>query len=115
MRAQFLPVKVRRPRQRRPSAAAMTASPAPEAGAEAYRLSRIQAEGWHAAHRVAANTLDGLDGTQIESLNPYASDPERTRWHTGFMSALIPESREDSLPSPRDRSGDGAEQDEQDI
>lgn len=55
---------------------------------EAYRLSRIQAEGWNAAHRIAASTLDALDGAQIESLNPYASAPERTRWNAGFRSAL---------------------------
>jgi lipase chaperone LimK len=68
----------------------MTVSPA-STGArdEAYRLSRIQAEGWNAAHRVAEGTLDRLDATQAESLNPYASDPERTRWSAGFTSALV--------------------------
>jgi hypothetical protein len=30
-----------------------------------------------------------IDTTQIESLNPYASDPERTRWRAGFTSALV--------------------------
>jgi hypothetical protein len=81
---------VRKARARRAAAPAMTASPAsegPSAG-EAYRLSRIQAEGWNAAHRVAASTLDRLDTTQIESLNPYASDPERARWRAGFTNAL---------------------------
>jgi hypothetical protein len=70
----------------------MTTSPTSKGAtaSEAYRLSRIQAEGWNAAHRVAASTLDRLDGTQIESLNPYASDPERTRWNAGFTSALVP-------------------------
>lgn len=80
-----------------PSAKVRLASP-PRAGAspvcnpasdgEAYRLSRIQAEGWNAAHRIAASALDTLVGTDIESLNPYASDPERTRWKAGFRSAL---------------------------
>ncbi len=55
---------------------------------EAYRLSRIHAEGWNAAHRIVGSTLDALDGVQVESLNPYASDPERTRWNAGFTSAL---------------------------
>lgn len=55
---------------------------------EAYRLSRIHAEGWNAAHRIAASTLDALDRAQIDSLNPYASAPERTRWNAGFRSAL---------------------------
>jgi hypothetical protein len=55
---------------------------------EAYRLSRIQAEGWNAANRIAVSALDKLDGTQIKFLNPYKSDPERNRWSTGFRSAL---------------------------
>ncbi|HEX3945655.1 MAG TPA: hypothetical protein VHW69_16370 [Rhizomicrobium sp.] len=69
----------------------MTASPMRMGAndADAYRLSRIQAEGWNAAHRIAASTFDRLDGTtHIESLNPYKSDPERTRWSIGFTSAL---------------------------
>jgi hypothetical protein len=64
-------------------------SKAASSGAEAYRLSRIQAEGWNAAHRVGASTLDKLDIAQIESLNPYAADPERKRWSAGFTSALL--------------------------
>ena len=85
------PVKVRAARPLR-AAPAMTTSPASKGASagEAYRLSRIQAEGWNAAHRVAASTLDRLDETQIESLTPYASDPERTRWNAGFTSALVP-------------------------
>jgi len=55
---------------------------------DAYRLSRIQAEGWNAAHRITASTLDKLDGRQIELLNPHKSDPERTRWSAGFANAL---------------------------
>lgn len=55
--------------------------------AEAYRLSRIQAEGWNAAHMIDASALDKLDATQIEILNPYPCDPERTRWRTGFTTA----------------------------
>ena len=56
--------------------------------ADAYRLSRIQAEGWNAARGIATSALDRVDGTQIELLNPYKSDPERMRWSTGFRSAL---------------------------
>ena len=75
-------------RRRDPSAAsALTRVQAPSDG-EAYRLSRIQAEGWNAAHGMAASALDKLDETQIELLNPYKSDPERMRWSTGFRSAL---------------------------
>jgi hypothetical protein len=87
--AQLLPTKVPRQSSRRSSASAVTAVVRKRASAgEAYRLSRIQAEGWNAAHRIAASTLDRLDETQIELLNPYVSDPERTRWSAGFTSAL---------------------------
>ena len=72
-----------------PPAKVGTTRPSPEAmGGGAYRLSRIQAEGWTAAHRIAVSALDKLDGTQIELLNPYKSDPERTRWSAGFANAL---------------------------
>ena len=84
------PAKFRRARPRRTDGWAVTASPVSEGASagQAYRLSRIQAEGWNAAHRVAASTLESLDGQQIESLNPYACDPERARWRAGFRSAL---------------------------
>jgi hypothetical protein len=42
-----------------------------------FRLSRIYAQGWN-----AARALHGA-----ESPNPYASDPERQRWQTGFSDA----------------------------
>jgi hypothetical protein len=86
----FLPVRTRRPRPRRSGASPRSALPSNDASiGEAYRLSRIHAEGWNAAHRIAARTFDRLDGTtHIESLNPYKSDPERTRWSIGFTSAL---------------------------
>ena len=92
MSAPSPPAKVRRARPRRADASALTGSPVSEGASvgEAYRLSRIQADGWNAAHGAAASTLDKLDETQIESLNPYASDPERTRWSAGFTSALLP-------------------------
>ena len=70
------------------SAASALASVRVPSDGEAYRLSRIQAEGWNAAHGIAASALDKLDETQIELLNPYKSDPERMRWSTGFRSAL---------------------------
>jgi hypothetical protein len=82
--------KVRQARLRQADGSAVTASPMPGRAhdADAYRLSRIQAEGWNAARVIAASALDKLDATQIELLNPYKSDPERTRWSTGFTSAL---------------------------
>jgi hypothetical protein len=77
--------KVRSAYSRRASASQVRKA---SSAGEAYRLSRIQAEGWNAAHRIAATALDTLNGAEIESLNPYASDPERTRWNAGFRSAL---------------------------
>jgi hypothetical protein len=87
--AQLLPTKGPGQGSRRSSASAVTAPVRKSASAsEAYRLSRIQAEGWNAAHRGAASTLDRLDETQIQLLNPYVSDPEKARWSAGFTSAL---------------------------
>jgi hypothetical protein len=54
----------------------------------AFRLSRIFAEGWNAAHALPANERDGLDQRGVEALNPYAAEPERSRWSEGFEKAL---------------------------
>ena len=90
MSAPFPPSKVRSARPRRANASATRASGLRDASnaGEAYRLSRIQAEGWNAAHGMAASALDRVDKAQIELLNPYKSDPERMLWSTGFRSAL---------------------------
>jgi hypothetical protein len=53
-----------------------------------YRLSRIFAEGWNAAHAMSANESDGLEPWHVAALNPYATEPERTRWSEGFEKAL---------------------------
>jgi hypothetical protein len=59
------------------------------AGADqAYRLSRVQAEGWNAAKRAASKAPDISDSAKIDSLNPYPADPERARWKAGFAYAL---------------------------
>lgn len=55
---------------------------------EAFRLSRIEAEGWNAARRASVALLAQLDGEKIAALNPYTSDPEQTRWNAGFANAL---------------------------
>lgn len=55
---------------------------------ESYRLSRVQTEGWHAAQEFSSDRLDSLGTTEIQTLSPYKSDPERARWMTGFRSAL---------------------------
>lgn len=54
---------------------------------EAFRLSRIQAAGWNAARGVPPSRLADLDEEGIAALNPYARDPERSRWRQGFDSA----------------------------
>ena len=43
----------------------------------AFRLSRIYAEGWNTARRMDADA----------ALNPYHTEPERTRWNKGFAEA----------------------------
>jgi hypothetical protein len=53
-----------------------------------FRLSRIQAEGWKAARGLPLVGRKNFDATKMESLNPYSTGPERTRWAEGFMSAL---------------------------
>jgi hypothetical protein len=54
----------------------------------AFRLSRIQAEGWNAARRIATAELAELNDQDVEALNPYQEDSERIRWNAGFQSAL---------------------------
>jgi hypothetical protein len=51
----------------------------------AFRLSRIQAEGWNTARKFL---LSDLDETKIAALNPYKEASEKARWHTGFTGAL---------------------------
>ena len=51
----------------------------------AFRLSRIQAEGWNAARKFL---LDDIDEAKIAALNPYREPSEKARWHTGFTGAL---------------------------
>lgn len=44
-----------------------------------FHLSRIYAQGWNAAR--------GVWKADRAPANPYASDPERSRWQAGFGSA----------------------------
>jgi hypothetical protein len=53
-----------------------------------FRLSRIYAEGWNKARKLSANESDGLDIRRVAALNPYAAEPERTRWSEGFAKAM---------------------------
>ena len=48
--------------------------------AQAFRASRILAEGWNAAR---ANALD----TRPAAPNPYPPGPEHARWNEGFTQA----------------------------
>lgn len=52
-----------------------------------FDLSRIQAEGWNTA-RAYLVFGDPSDVKKIASLNPYRGAVERSRWFTGFNSAL---------------------------
>lgn len=63
---------------------------------EAFRLSRIEAEGWNAARRVPLAVLTQLDRPKIAALNPYARDPEQMRWTAGFANALASWQRQDA-------------------
>jgi hypothetical protein len=55
---------------------------------EAFRLSRIYAEGWNAANKLAASECDALDLEKMAMLNPYALESDRSRWTKGFTRAL---------------------------
>ena len=46
-------------------------------GPAGFRESRIYAEGWNAARK-----------SSKPASNPYASDPERSRWLEGYTKAL---------------------------
>lgn len=54
----------------------------------AFLLSRIYAEGWNAANRLSAKESDDLNLWKVAALNPYANEPERSRWSDGFAKAL---------------------------
>lgn len=52
-----------------------------------FQLSRIYAQGWNAARTGRAK--------QDAARNPYAADPERTRWLEGFAAASGNKDRDD--------------------
>jgi hypothetical protein len=53
-----------------------------------FRLSRVYAEGWNAANNLTADECDRLNPAQMAALNPYAADPEKSRWNEGFAAFL---------------------------
>jgi hypothetical protein len=54
----------------------------------AFRLSRVEAEGWNEAQRRMTDEALTADEDRISRLNPHAADPERARWHAGFSNAV---------------------------
>ena len=54
----------------------------------AFRLSRIYAEGWNAAQKMSLVDDQGLDGSAGQALNPYRTEPQRSRWAEGFAKAM---------------------------
>ena len=55
---------------------------------DTFRLSRIYAEGWNTANRLATREVEVLDLGNLATLNPYTLVVERTRWTSGFSDAL---------------------------
>ncbi len=54
----------------------------------AFRLSRVFAEGWNKARELPDSARDELDPSRIAALNPYAAEPEKSRWSDGFKKAI---------------------------
>lgn len=54
----------------------------------AFRLSRIYAEGWNKAKRISLNENGEFDAAQLAALNPYITEPQRSRWAEGFAKAI---------------------------
>jgi ribosome modulation factor len=54
---------------------------------QAFRLSRVYAEGWNAAKKESLIESDGGNGGR-KTANPYAIDPQRSRWERGFADAM---------------------------
>ena len=55
-----------------------------------FQLSRVFAQGWNAARA-------GLD----EAINPYAGEPEQSRWNDGYRGALEQPHAGAKFPSKR--------------
>jgi hypothetical protein len=52
-------------------------------GLSAFRRSRIYAQGWSAAREPSIR-----DVLPKGAVNPYASEPEKSRWDEGYANAL---------------------------
>ncbi len=55
---------------------------------DSFRLSRIYAQGWNTAHGLSSEEREGLEPGGAAARNPYAGEPERSRWSEGFAKAL---------------------------
>ncbi len=55
---------------------------------EIFKLSRIYARGWNAANTMSANDYSQINPAKLTALNPYASEPQRSRWNDGFQAAI---------------------------
>jgi hypothetical protein len=53
-----------------------------------FKLSRIYAEGWNMAKALPADESADIQLDRVAALNPYAAEPERSRWDEGFSNAL---------------------------
>jgi hypothetical protein len=53
-----------------------------------FYLSRIEANGWNAAHSVMQGENPDISDASVAKFNPYSSGPERDRWLIGFGNAL---------------------------
>lgn len=53
-----------------------------------FQLSRIYAEGWNIAIKLSAEDAAAMDAPAIAARNPYANEPELSRWRDGFAAAL---------------------------
>jgi hypothetical protein len=53
-----------------------------------FELSRIHAQGWNTASKLPLEEGLAMNATAIAALNPYANEPELSRWNEGFAAAL---------------------------
>jgi hypothetical protein len=54
----------------------------------AFRLSRLYAEGWNVANKLTAEESNDFDAKKMAALNPYSEDPERAKWSEGFSAFM---------------------------
>lgn len=54
----------------------------------AFRLSRVYAQGWNKAHELSPTDRAQVDLCGADVLNPYAAEPEHSRWSEGFAQAF---------------------------